>query len=91
MIKYEIKNRINYYSIFFSLRKFSNLFKKSFKKHQYLLHGVVCYDPLLAREFHILSNDEIFKIKLINIFRIVKLKKILNSFNLNEVIISNAN
>ncbi|GHT91634.1 2-nitropropane dioxygenase [Alphaproteobacteria bacterium] len=76
---------VYYYPIVSSARAFSALFRRSFKKHQDFLGGVVYEDPWLAGGHNGLSNAE-NPLKPSNPYlRLVALRRTMNEFNLQHI------
>ncbi|MDR0631692.1 MAG: nitronate monooxygenase [Holosporaceae bacterium] len=76
---------VYYYPIVSSARAFSALFRRSFKKVQDFLGGVVYEDPWLAGGHNGLSNAENPQNPMNPYLRLVELRKILNSFGLQTI------
>ncbi len=76
---------VYYYPIVSSARAFSALFRRSYKKVQEFLGGVVYEDPWLAGGHNGLSNAEDPNTPLNPYLRLVELRKTMNSFNLCAV------
>jgi NAD(P)H-dependent flavin oxidoreductase YrpB (nitropropane dioxygenase family) len=83
----EIASRfgIYYYPIVSSARAFSALFRRSFRKFQDFLGGVVYEDPWLAGGHNGLSNAENPENPANPYLRVVELRQIMNSFNLHNI------
>ncbi|MCR5225460.1 MAG: nitronate monooxygenase [Alphaproteobacteria bacterium] len=73
---------VYYYPIVSSARAFSALFRRSYKKVQEFLGGVVYEDPWLAGGHNGLSNAEDPNMPQNPYLRLVELRKTMNSFNL---------
>lgn len=73
---------VYYYPIVSSARAFSALFRRSYKKVQEFLGGVVYEDPWLAGGHNGLSNAEDPNTPVNPYLRLVELRKTMNSFNL---------
>lgn len=76
---------VYYYPIVSSARAFSALFRRSYKKVQHFLGGVVYEDPWLAGGHNGLSNAEDPQQPSNPYLRLVELRKLLNSFGLEEL------
>lgn len=76
------KFKVFYYPIVSSDRAFSALFRRSFKKCVEFLGGVVYEDPWLAGGHNGLSNAESPTNPMNPYLRLVNLRKVMNSFNL---------
>ncbi|MDR2723642.1 MAG: nitronate monooxygenase [Holosporaceae bacterium] len=83
----EIVSKFNvyYYPIVSSARAFSALFRRSFKKFQDFLGGVVYEDPWLAGGHNGLSNAENPQNPINPYLRLVALRNTMNDFNLHCV------
>jgi nitronate monooxygenase len=79
------KHNIHYYPIVSSSRAFAILWKRSYNKTAHLLGGVVYEDPWLAGGHNGLSNAEDSKVRQDPYLRLVEIRKILNSLNLQQV------
>ena len=79
------KYRVHYYPIVSSARAFSALFRRSFKKVQELLGGVVYEDPWLAGGHNGVSNAD-DPLKPQNPYlRLVALRSVMNEFGLHMI------
>ncbi|MDR3151519.1 MAG: nitronate monooxygenase [Holosporaceae bacterium] len=76
---------VYYYPIVSSARAFSALFRRSFKKFQDFLGGVVYEDPWLAGGHNGLSNAENPEKPTNPYLRVVELRRTMNSFNLQNM------
>lgn len=76
---------VYYYPIVSSARAFSVLFRRSFKKFQEFLGGVVYEDPWLAGGHNGLSNAENPQHPQNPYLRLVELRKVLSEFGLNNL------
>lgn len=79
------KYGVYYYPIVSSARAFSALFRRSFKKYQEFLGGVVYEDPWLAGGHNGLSNAENPLEPSNPYLRLVEMRKIMNEFNLQHL------
>jgi NAD(P)H-dependent flavin oxidoreductase YrpB (nitropropane dioxygenase family) len=83
----EITSKFNvyYYPIVSSARAFSALFRRSFQRFKDFLGGVVYEDPWLAGGHNGLSNAEDSMKPANPYLRLVELRNVLNSFNLQKI------
>ena len=79
------KYGVFYYPIVSSARAFSALFRRSFKKYQELLGGVIYEDPWLAGGHNGLSNAEDPTNPANPYLRLVEIRKTMDEFNLQHV------
>lgn len=78
------EHNIHYYPIISSGRAFRALWKRSYHKHAELLGGVVYEDPWLAGGHNGLSNTEKFDEPQEPYDRVAELRKVMNSFGLEN-------